>query len=67
LLSALAACARKAGITQITGTINAENNAIKELVEKVLGPYRLRSTGDGTSEIVVDVRGPDESGRVRRS
>jgi GNAT superfamily N-acetyltransferase len=54
LLSALAKCARQAGIVRFNGVISAENMAIRALVKKVLGPYTTRSTHDGAAEIVVD-------------
>lgn len=55
LLSALAGRAREAGIIRFTGVISAENQAIRALVRKVLGPYETRSTQDGAAEILVEV------------
>ena len=56
LLAALVSCARAAGIVRFTGTINAENAAIKRLVQKVLGSPETSSVGYGTQEISVDLR-----------
>ncbi len=56
LLGALALRARAAGIVRFTGLIHVENTAIKRLVEKVAGPYETRSAGQGTAEIVLDLR-----------
>ena len=56
LLAALVSRARAAGIIRFTGTINAENTAIKRLVDKVLGPHETRSVGYGAQEISVDLR-----------
>ena len=47
LLGALVSYARAAGIVRFTGTINAENTAIKRLVDKVLGSHETRSVGYG--------------------
>jgi acetyltransferase len=55
LLAALASRARAAGVVRFTGTINAENTAIKRLVDKVLGPHETRSVGYGAQEISVDL------------
>ncbi|HEX2233032.1 MAG TPA: GNAT family N-acetyltransferase [Thermoleophilaceae bacterium] len=57
LLTALASRARAAGIIRFTGTVNAENTAIKRLVDRVLGPYETRSVGHGAQEISVDLPG----------
>ena len=62
LLSALVARAREAGISQITGTINAENTAVKRLVEKVAGPHETRTVGWGVREIVIDLRNTARQG-----
>jgi ribosomal protein S18 acetylase RimI-like enzyme len=56
LLTALASRARAAGIVRFTGTVNAENTAIKRLVDNVLGPHETRSVGYGAQEISVDLR-----------
>jgi len=56
LLEALASYARAAGIVRFTGTINAENTAIRRLVNKVLGSHETRSVGYGAQEISVDLR-----------
>jgi GNAT superfamily N-acetyltransferase len=56
LLEALASYARAAGIVRFTGTINAENTAIKRLVNQVLGAHDTRSVGYGAQEISVDLR-----------
>jgi RimJ/RimL family protein N-acetyltransferase len=55
LLTALLDRARDAGVVRIIGVINAENTAIKRLVDKVVGPYQTRTAGWGTKEIVVDL------------
>jgi RimJ/RimL family protein N-acetyltransferase len=55
LLTALVARARAAGIVRFTGTIHAENTAIKRLVDKVLGPHETKSVGYGAQEISVDL------------
>lgn len=55
LLSALVARAREAGIVRITGTISAENTAVKRLVEKVAGSFEQKTVGWGVREIVIDL------------
>jgi RimJ/RimL family protein N-acetyltransferase len=55
LLDALILRAREAGITRVTGVIQAENTAAKRLLAKVAGPYETRTTGWGVKEIVVDL------------
>jgi RimJ/RimL family protein N-acetyltransferase len=55
LLSALAVRAREAGVVRFTGLILAENLAIQRLMRKVLGPYRVKSAGQGALEVVVDL------------
>jgi len=55
LLSALIDRAREAGVTRLTGSINAENTAIKRLVEKVAGSFETRTAEWGVTEIVVDL------------
>jgi RimJ/RimL family protein N-acetyltransferase len=59
LLGALVRRARRAGIVRFTGLIHSENMAIRRLVEKVVGPYETRSTGQGAVELVVDLREVD--------
>jgi GNAT superfamily N-acetyltransferase len=56
LLSSLVRRAREAGITRFTGLIHTDNTAILGLVEKVMGPYRIRPVGPGAEEIAVDLR-----------
>ena len=56
LLAALVSCARAAGIVRFTGTINAENTAIKRLVDKVFGAHDTRSVGYGAQEISAELR-----------
>lgn len=58
LLRALVLRARDVGIVQFTGLIQADNQAIKQLVEKVAGGYQTRPAGPGATEIVVDLRTP---------
>ncbi len=58
LLAALASRARAAGIVRFTGTINAENTAIKRLVDKVFGSHETTAVGYGVQEISVDLRPP---------
>lgn len=55
LLTALASRARAAGIVRFTGTINAQNTAIKRLVDKALGAHETRSVGSGAQEISVEL------------
>jgi RimJ/RimL family protein N-acetyltransferase len=55
LLTELTRRARERGIARFTGTIHAENRAIRGLVKSVAGPYEARPQGD-TLEIVVDLR-----------
>lgn len=55
LLGALVERGREAGIIRFTGLILASNSSIKGLVAKVVGPYELRSVGDGALEIVFDL------------
>jgi RimJ/RimL family protein N-acetyltransferase len=55
LLSELVRTAREAGVTRITGLISAENTAIKRLVAKVAGSYRIGSVEGGAEEIVIDL------------
>ena len=55
LLEALAQCAREAGITRFTGLIHTENEAIRRLVEKVIGPFTTRPAGAGAQELVVEL------------
>ena len=47
--------ARAAGIVRFTGTINAQNTAIRRLVSRVLGPHETRSVGSGAQEISVEL------------
>jgi RimJ/RimL family protein N-acetyltransferase len=56
LLSALVLRARKMGVIRFIGVIHAENTAIRRLVEKVAGPYEIRSAGYGATELAVDLR-----------
>jgi len=56
LLSALVLRAREAGIIRLTGLIHPDNTAIRRLVEKVLGPYKIRSVGPGAEDIAVDLQ-----------
>jgi len=56
LLGELVRRARLAGIVRFTGLIHSENTAIRRLVEKVVGPYETRSSGQGALEMVVDLR-----------
>ncbi len=55
LLGALVLRAREAGVVQFIGLIHADNTAIKRLVEKVAGPYKIRSAGYGVMELAVDL------------
>jgi RimJ/RimL family protein N-acetyltransferase len=55
LLDALVRRAREAGIIRFTGLINAENTAVRRLIEKVAGPYEITSAGQGTMEVTVDL------------
>lgn len=57
LLRTLVARARESGVTQITGTISAQNTAVMGLVEKVAGGYESKTVGWGVREIVIDLRG----------
>ncbi len=59
LLGELVRRAREAGVVRFTGLIHSENTAIRRLVEKVVGPYEIRPTGQGAMEMVVDLRGAD--------
>jgi hypothetical protein len=63
LLDALVRRAREAGIIRFTGLINAENTAVRRLIEKVAGPYEIRSAGQGAMEVTVDL--PPEPSRIR--
>jgi protein lysine acetyltransferase len=56
LLGALVARARDAGVVRFTGLILADNIAIRRLVEKVIGHYETRPTGEAAIELVVDLR-----------
>jgi len=56
LLGELVRRARLAGIVRFTGTIHSENTAIRRLVERVVGQYETRSSGQGALEMVVDLR-----------
>jgi protein lysine acetyltransferase len=56
LLSALAGHARAARVTQFTATIHPGNAAIRRLIERVLGGYRVVSVGQGAVDIAVDLR-----------
>ena len=60
LLTALVSCARAAGVVRFTGTINAENAAIKRLVDRGARVLRDQSVGFGAQEISVDL-GPAPS------
>jgi RimJ/RimL family protein N-acetyltransferase len=55
LLTALVSRARAAGIVRFVGTINAENTAIKRLVDKVFGSHETTSVGYGVQEISVEL------------
>ena len=55
LLRALVLRARAAGVVRFIGLIHAENTAIRRLVEKVAGPYEIRSAGYGAMELAVDL------------
>jgi RimJ/RimL family protein N-acetyltransferase len=55
LLGALVQRARAAGVTRFTGTIHAENTAIKRLMEKVLGRYESRAIGQGAVEVWAEI------------
>ena len=55
LLRALVLRARAAGVVRFIGLIHAENTAIQRLVEKVAGPYEIRSAGYGAMELAVDL------------
>jgi len=55
LLEALARRAHEEGITRFTGLIHSENQAIKRLVEKVIGPFTTSSAGAGAQEMIVDL------------
>jgi RimJ/RimL family protein N-acetyltransferase len=59
LLGELVRRAREAGIVRFTGLIHSENQAIRRLVEKVVGPYETRPAGQGAMEMVFDLRGAD--------
>ena len=59
LLGELVRRAREAGVVRFTGLIHSENTAIRRLVEKVVGPYETRPTGQGAMEMVFDLRGAD--------
>ena len=56
LLGALVFRAREVGVIRFTGLIHADNTAIRRLVEKVAGPYEIRSAGQGAMELAVDLR-----------
>jgi RimJ/RimL family protein N-acetyltransferase len=56
LLSALARNARAAGVTELTATIHPDNAAVRRLIERVLGGYRVVSVGQGAVDIAVDLR-----------
>ena len=55
LLEALARRAREEGITRFTGLIHSENQAIRRLVEKVIGPFTTSSAGAGALEMTIDL------------
>jgi acetyltransferase len=55
LLGELVLRAREAGVIRFIGLIHPDNTAIRRLVEKVLGPYEIRSTGQGALELAVDL------------
>jgi RimJ/RimL family protein N-acetyltransferase len=66
LLRALVLKARDAGVVRFTGLIHPDNTAIRRLVERIAGPYETRSAGQGTLEIVFDLR-TRGAGTVRES
>ncbi len=69
LLTALFARARELGVTRVTGLIQAENTAVRRLVEKVAGSYEIRLAGEGAMEIAIDLppcRSRSSTGSVRR-
>jgi GNAT superfamily N-acetyltransferase len=55
LLSELIIRARESGIVRFTGLIHHDNLAIKELVEKVAGPFETTGSAGGALEISVDL------------
>ena len=55
LLEALARRAREEGIARFTGLIHSENQAIRRLVEKAIGPFTTSSAGAGAQEMIVDL------------
>ena len=56
LLTELIIRARESGIVRFTGLINHENLAIKELIQKVAGPYETTGASEGALEISIDLR-----------
>jgi GNAT superfamily N-acetyltransferase len=48
--------ARESGIVRFTGLIHHDNVAIKELVQKVAGPFEVKTAGAGALELSVDLR-----------
>jgi predicted acetyltransferase len=64
LLQMLLVRARAAGISRMTGVINPENRAIRELLKKVAGSYESRFAGPGAVEIAVDLTDEDEPSTV---
>jgi RimJ/RimL family protein N-acetyltransferase len=55
LLNSLAARAREAGIVRFTGLIHVDNEAIKRLISKVLGPYEAKQAGAGAVDVAVEL------------
>jgi GNAT superfamily N-acetyltransferase len=58
LLSELIVRGRECGVVRFTGLILRDNEAIRQLVESVAGPFETTTAGDGALEIAFDLGGP---------
>jgi RimJ/RimL family protein N-acetyltransferase len=55
LLSALVLRACEEGVVRFTGTIHADNTAIRRLLDKVIGAYEAKAVGMGATEVAADL------------
>jgi GNAT superfamily N-acetyltransferase len=51
--------ARECGIVRFTGLVHQDNVAVKQLIEKVAGPFETTGAAQGSLEISIDLRARD--------